>query len=478
LPCREQGPFSWSNGSGEYFNVRRGPNYSWNGQKSPSLESFYECIATDLVYGETRIDHIASKVQLPEIPARYRGLALPALFVVNVQLPHAAPSLTGTKGDGKGASSAFYFRLRDSTVDALQPGAEPPSNAMKLLMNYVLEAPKSKKVQGGFKVISILDNMKEIGLASMDKYNGKPVLIKNSGTLYKGKDYMEMDINVHLFSMITRKTLHGLQSSFAKMELKIGFVIQGAKDEELPEQMIGAVSIHSSDFTKCTPLGTIPPYAESESEEEEEEDVLPSDDQQSIDSTVLSDGSAVVRSPLTTVISDRDGEIREATGADSVPGSGSASSQRSQEFGNTNPTSSSSSSSPPSSFSTNTSTKSRNSWQRSLDISADDLERMVSGYSISPEESRKVPERARRASELERKDEQQRELARRKQRESLRAPVARGKGSSSAGRKGERAGSASNRGSRGSSSGLAPAAAPLRRRHSDILNWTDDEVRI
>ena len=105
------GPQTWSTASGQAFSVRQGPNYPKYGKKAPSIEAHYECVAVDLLDApDGRLDHISSMVQLPEVQERAKGLPLPPLFVVNVQLPLCGPSLNGKRGNGKGCSAVLGKR--------------------------------------------------------------------------------------------------------------------------------------------------------------------------------------------------------------------------------------------------------------------------------------------------------------------------------------------------------------------------------
>ena len=48
-------------------------------------------------------------------------------------------------------------------------------------------------------MIGMTDDLRQMGLGMFESYNGKPVLITKSGTVYRGGDggieYFEMDIN-------------------------------------------------------------------------------------------------------------------------------------------------------------------------------------------------------------------------------------------------------------------------------------------
>jgi Protein ENHANCED DISEASE RESISTANCE 2, C-terminal len=75
-------------------------------------------------------------------------------------------------------------------------------------------------------------------------YNAKPVLIRRTGTIFKGPNYLEMDIHVHKFANIAKQSIHVLTSRCALMAMQIGFVIEGREDSELPETLFACVAVN------------------------------------------------------------------------------------------------------------------------------------------------------------------------------------------------------------------------------------------
>ena len=121
---------------------------------------------------------------------------------------------------------------------------------------------------GRFKVIVLCSNLEEFGLPSfITMYNGKPVLIRSTGTGYRTENYIEMDINVHKFGSLCRKALEILINNFDKvryillikglnistqcinfsfckqMVIDVGYCLEGRDDDELPEMLLGSASI-------------------------------------------------------------------------------------------------------------------------------------------------------------------------------------------------------------------------------------------
>lgn len=258
MPCHgwEEGVAqSWCPSDGTQFNVRMGPNYKKTGTKAPSAPSFYQCVGIDNFSSPSKINHIAERVQLPPVPEGSTGLPLPPFLVVNVQMPHQGPSARGKKGDGVGSSFVYYFALTPSTIEQLQGPPDGYTPALKILCRYLARCESDPKIKGHFKVIALCTNPQDVGLKQlMSKYNGKPVLINKTGSIFRGESYLEMDVNVHAFTMMTRKSLKETHSSLSKMKVLMGFVIQGQEDNELPEQIFGCAYLNCVDFTKAVPF--------------------------------------------------------------------------------------------------------------------------------------------------------------------------------------------------------------------------------
>jgi hypothetical protein len=207
------------------------------------VECMYDLVAVDMFVAEAKVDHVASRVELPAVHVEGPD-SLPRLIVVNAQLPH------DTWGyNHQTTQLVFYMAVRPETLAAAADLSAPStSNAVRLLKKWVTQAPTDKAVRETFKVIGMVDNIDDLGLGSfIAGYNGKPVLITRSGSFFQGNGYIEMDINVHSFNIIARKALQQLKARIKEMEMRIGFVIQGQRDDELPEAVLGACELHRVD---------------------------------------------------------------------------------------------------------------------------------------------------------------------------------------------------------------------------------------
>jgi hypothetical protein len=69
----------------------------------------------------------------------------------------------------------------------------------------------------------------------------------------RGKDYVEMDINVHKFSSLPKQALSTMFDRFDRMLISIGFCIESIEDNEMPETLLGTVTLLKPTHT-MTPL--------------------------------------------------------------------------------------------------------------------------------------------------------------------------------------------------------------------------------
>eukprot|EP00936_MAST-01D_sp_MAST-1D-sp1_P000429 g429.t1 len=277
----EPPPGTWSQIDGTSFRVRTGPNYKKNGKKLESKECFYECVSVDLIRATERVDHVLSRVKPPagwwpagadaEAASGSTGLRgpLPPVIVMNCQLPYDAPQMFGKGGDDRnGASIVYVFRVKAATqarARDLQNGDGQPSDrdaALRLFMKFCNDAGNNNALQERLKAMGFIDNISVLGLSPLvTQYNGKPVLVTKSGTLFRGEvpagtsatnktavPYLEIDVNVHRWAYLPRKALHSLRERMGEMLVKVGFVVQAETDEEMPECIFACAAVNMLDI--------------------------------------------------------------------------------------------------------------------------------------------------------------------------------------------------------------------------------------
>ena len=261
VPTSEQKKNSWSECQHDTFNCRIGPNYGWNGKKAQSPPSLMNCVGMDFVKCDKRIDNIGSKVKIPdEWIIDTNNSLIPPIFIVNVQIPAENPvSIFQEINDGPGYSLTYYFQLKPEVIESYK-NLSTATPAARLFAEYCKKAPEldndsKSEFRGKFKVCVRCENIEEFGLPTfISQWNAKPALIKQTGTLTRGPNYIEMDINGHRFNSIAKGALLSLMPSFDRMVISAGFCIESRKDDEMPETIFGLATWNKPDLIQSVVL--------------------------------------------------------------------------------------------------------------------------------------------------------------------------------------------------------------------------------
>ena len=252
VPCGEPvcGKMSWTHAEHERFNIRTGPDYAKNGHKTSSLSALYEAVGMDVLKGDEVLSNVAPHLMFPSSPAYYdAGCNLPALLIVNAQLPLAMPSLFSSSETDPGWSIVGYFRIRQQTVDwALKRGESPPP-AIEVFMRLLQRKYSDRSLS--FKAIGMIHDLEKQNLPLMNlltKYNGKPVLVTKSSQFHFGTvpyPYLEIDYNVRQWSLLARTTLVQLSGKLKHLTCHVGYLVEATENSDLPERMLTVVTVHN-----------------------------------------------------------------------------------------------------------------------------------------------------------------------------------------------------------------------------------------
>ena len=298
----DAGPMSWTDGvEGCDFQVRsKGYKDSSSSQYKEKVTSevpFYTLEGVDCTRTEKCVTEIGDKVVLPawftegEAAREARGEVagpLPRMLVVNVALPLYS-TWTGSQTDGPSAHKFMYFRLRDEYADQMMdeavrsyamlalslsrtcfgafaclracvyggvahlPSSLPSHHqtapaGLQLLIRFFKLASNNRDAAPLLKIIMMIDNIDELGLPSMvNKYNGKPALQRSAQVLERD-GYFEILINVHIWAQMVRALWARYRGLFAGHHLRVGLLVEGNDETELPEQMMLAVALHQMDW--------------------------------------------------------------------------------------------------------------------------------------------------------------------------------------------------------------------------------------
>lgn len=245
---RQSPDHTWCKAEYQSFKVRVGPDYKRNQRKAPTGPPLFEPVAVDIFCTKQRLDHASQRFQLPDTShINTHHPHVPPIFVVQIQIPsEPPPSVFSSVEDGPGWAILIYFMITEDTCKQLA-NFQTASPAVKLFATYCEKAVSegNKEWGGRFKVINSCTNLDEMGMPSVIvQYNAKPVLIRRTGSLFRGPNYVEKDIHVHKFANMAKQPIHLISSRCGKMYMSIGFVIEGREDSELPEVLFGCVAVN------------------------------------------------------------------------------------------------------------------------------------------------------------------------------------------------------------------------------------------
>lgn len=277
---------SWAASPASFFKVRQlGYMRKETKHKAPSEEALYDLVGMDLLKADERIEQVSQFVRLPpprevDDVALIRRGGLPRIIVVNLQIPLKAP--TPWAGHDAGASLVWYFAVKPETAAAAASDATP--KAVALLQRFCDGFDTNKDLRRRFKAIGIADNIADLNLGSAGKFNGKPVILFKTASVWRtrveedqGKDHEEdheedevhdeeevheeermgqdcLEIVVHMqkFNVVARGLFNQLRDRAPKVLARGGFLIQGEGDAELPEVMLGCSKLQNLDLTLAT----------------------------------------------------------------------------------------------------------------------------------------------------------------------------------------------------------------------------------
>ncbi|CAH8363549.1 unnamed protein product [Eruca vesicaria subsp. sativa] len=201
VPClakeKQQSSGTWCEIPPSNFKLR-GETYFKDKRKTPAPNQCpYTPIGVDLFVCPKKIDHIAQYIELPNVKVESK---LPALLIVNIQLPTYPAAMFLGDTNGEGMSIVLYFKLRE-------------------------------------------DYENEISQQYQDSI--------------KGPNYFEIDLDVHRFSFISRKGLEAFRDRLKNGTLDLGLAIQAQKQEELPEKVLCCIRLSKIDFVDHGQIPTL-----------------------------------------------------------------------------------------------------------------------------------------------------------------------------------------------------------------------------
>jgi len=241
---------SWSEVDWPSVRLRTGPDYNKHRRKAPTAEPLLRCVHVSVsscqrkAYVEASSAHEA--YLLPKVVAAFSAqTALPEWLVMCVHVPTTSTS----SGDGPGFRYVLHF--------AVPPALAHGGGAAEALLRRFLEeaasghADPSSDFYDRLKVIVRLRHLDiRIGgfLRSMvDLFNGKPMLWRFFGAWGKCSRrgaVVIVNMDMQTGGRIKNSAFaRGVQSGYHHMVFDVAWTLEGRTDSELPERLLGGVTI-------------------------------------------------------------------------------------------------------------------------------------------------------------------------------------------------------------------------------------------
>mmetsp|Transcript_16517 Transcript_16517/g.46098 ORF Transcript_16517/g.46098 Transcript_16517/m.46098 type:complete len:456 (-) Transcript_16517:81-1448(-) len=249
----------WEPADGTHFSVR-GQQYMANKIKIKSWPEVYRVVNMDIYNVDLKTPHIAQKVTLPApskaVIENADRHGFPAQMVLNFMVPHYPAKLFG-EHDGVGFCLIYYLELPETW----DPIKHCSPQAFALMQRFFSEngvESDGTPTRDRLKLIPRLVNLEQLqaqGVFSgtefrlVNSYRDKPLMTRPQQLFFRGENYLEIDLDVHLYAYVARRALASFFGRLESIVYELGFVVQGNCAEELPEQMLACVRNYRLDFT-------------------------------------------------------------------------------------------------------------------------------------------------------------------------------------------------------------------------------------
>eukprot|EP00812_Abedinium_dasypus_P010164 NODE_379_length_1617_cov_759.681178.p1 GENE.NODE_379_length_1617_cov_759.681178~~NODE_379_length_1617_cov_759.681178.p1 ORF type:complete len:394 (-),score=85.12 NODE_379_length_1617_cov_759.681178:403-1509(-) len=243
----------WSNCDASLFQIRSA-DYLRTKAKVPSSMALFECVGMDMIHDCHRIDGITEHWQglpssAPDAPPWDVEWGVPRVIAVNAQLPlKSGTAWFAHPEDDGGLSVVVTFVLSAESCGLLAAGTLTP--ALRLLKRFTEQAGNPKG-RVAIKAVGRVEDPERYEVPTYCyRFNNKPVLLTKSLKVITGMlpEVLEIDFDVRTWVFLAKSALANYHYYAREAEFEVGFVLEGRADDDLPEQMLGCVTLANVDI--------------------------------------------------------------------------------------------------------------------------------------------------------------------------------------------------------------------------------------
>jgi hypothetical protein len=230
----------WENLTNNDFEIR---SKIWvkksNEKKEKSSDILYDTFKVDIFKGKKLTSNVIAK-KLINFPKIINETKLPDYFIVNAQLPLLQET---------NFSVVIVYKIKPSTIAAAKnPDSKPElKNAINLLTNFVTDYEKNRDRFKGIATIVDTGSL-DIGyigkaaISTIGLTKQKATILNKTVKKYENGKLFEIDVNADKFDYhypITKDKISEYYDKTQKININVGFVIEGRNPDELPEVLLG-----------------------------------------------------------------------------------------------------------------------------------------------------------------------------------------------------------------------------------------------
>ncbi|XP_051151459.1 protein ENHANCED DISEASE RESISTANCE 2-like [Andrographis paniculata] len=235
----QNGTNGWASPPGELFNLR-GPNYFAKKVKIPSGEWLMNPAGVDWLRSNAKLDHVLARPDNRVMNALRNSKnseksSKAFIVAINLQVPgrehYSAVFYFSSKVDESLDSNSLFYQFIN--------GSDAFRNSRFKIVNKIVKGPWIVKATVGNHSACLL------GKALNCYY-------------HRGPNYLEIDVDIGS-SAIASAILKLALGCVTAVTVDMGFLVEGQKEEELPERLFGAVRICQMEMSSATFVDGVAP---------------------------------------------------------------------------------------------------------------------------------------------------------------------------------------------------------------------------